>query len=169
MLTTYDNLTLVTLDHFGHSRTCDYWYLVRQRAEPHTAFRTRGALLRWLDERGISLTAELPPHESHSWQELRGVYRRDLMLDHRDSAAWARDWATPGPTPKSETPHTLAAWGKLQPILITRELSNGDHTEARITLDPDGIRTVYVLNPNVRERKIFDHAESRAILDYPAV
>jgi hypothetical protein len=46
----------------------------------------------------------------------------------------------------------------------TRSLSNGDYTLAIITTDEDGTRTVNDLNPNCRDRKVFDYAESRALM-----
>lgn len=37
----------------------------------------------------------------------------------------------------------------------------GQYTLAIITIDPDGLRTVHTLNPNCRDRPVFDWAASR--------
>jgi hypothetical protein len=45
----------------------------------------------------------------------------------------------------------------------SRDLSNGDWTLAIITKDEQGIKTVHTLNPNCRDRPVFDYRESRAM------
>ena len=68
------SLSLSTLTQEQHERTCGYWYIVEDYHSPHTAFRTREALLRWLDDRNIKLTKDLPAHGEHSYQHLDGQY-----------------------------------------------------------------------------------------------
>jgi hypothetical protein len=146
MRETHSDLWLCTLDPESHARTCDYWYLVRTHGGTmaHTAFRTRDGLLRWLSERGLSLTEPLPDHGTHSSQRISGTYRRESHYSPDEVTAY----------------HATAATC----IEVTREMSNGAYTEARITLDSDGLRTVHFLNPNVRERITFDYVSSNLLL-----
>lgn len=138
MIGHFKNLSLITCDERIHATTCNYWYLIRSGGStPHTAFTTRAALLRWLEERGLHLTAALPEHGAHSWQPLLGSYRRRYL--------WSYD-------------EFFALKGER-----TRSLSNGDWTLAILTPDEHGEITESLLNPNCRDRPVFDYAESCAI------
>lgn len=137
MVTTYDRLHVCRLTPEQHARTCGYWYTVQSRCTAHTAFATRAGLDRWLSERGLTLTNELPAEGD--WCEIIGSYRTDSHLCH----ASALDLFTG---------------------LRTRTLSNGDYVEAVITTDEDGLRTVHTLNPNVRNRFTFDYRESETLM-----
>lgn len=138
MRQTYSDLHLITLDMEGHLKTCDYWYLVRTPWFAHTAFNRRESLLQYLAERGLELTSELPEHGKPSTQDLRGSYRTEMH------GSYDEFYALNG--------------------VRSRTLSNGDWTLAIITTDEDGIKTVHVLNPNCRDRPVYDHRESRATM-----
>jgi hypothetical protein len=143
MRKTYDNLHLCVLNREQHERTCGYWYTVTDGySTSHTAFRTRYALGKWLEKCGLALTVQLTDAGVFSCQPIAGAYRTEMHY----------------------TEDELAAWDALLPVAITREMSNGDYTEGRVTLDADGIRTVHVLNPN-RVRVVHDYQESRRMED----
>lgn len=132
-----EKLHLVTLNPEGHEKTCDYWYLVRTACFAHTAFNRRESLLQWLQERGLQLTQPLPEHGKFSTQDLAGTYRRETHMSYDEFYA-------------------LKGYR-------TRTLSNGDWVLAIVTDDPDGVKTVHTLNPNCRDRQVFDYRESRAM------
>ncbi len=140
MKTKYDALSLVTLNAEGNKRTCDYWYLVQNHSAAHTAFHSRAALLLWLLERGLSLTAALPAHGTFSCQNLSGFYYDE---SHYGSEA-------------------TAAFDAITSYLSGRKMDNANWTEAKITTE-DGIRTVHYLNCN-ETRHHFDYAESRQLV-----
>ena len=75
------SLSLSTLTQEQHERTCGYWYVVQDMMGPHTAFRTREALMRWLLDRGLSLTKPLPSHGEHSFQYIDGNYAKRYVGD----------------------------------------------------------------------------------------
>jgi hypothetical protein len=128
------SLHLTTYSPELHERGCGYWYAVEHQAFAHTAFRQRSALVLWLSERGLSLSAPLPDEKVYSCQRLKGQYRQALhgSYDLFYSLIGTR----------------------------TREVNNGDYTMAIITDDEDGIKTVNVLNCNCADRPKYDHAES---------
>lgn len=132
----YENLWLCSLDREQHDRTCGYWWTVTAASTPHTAFRTLSALYRWIERRGLMLTAELPPQGVHSSQKLSGAYV-DRM--HGDPADMPKNWIVP-------------------PFL---KMSNGQYTQAVATVDETGLRTVHYLGPNA-PRPVFDHNLARA-------
>ncbi|MCA2967471.1 MAG: hypothetical protein INH43_03020 [Acidobacteriaceae bacterium] len=137
---TYDNLWLITLTPEQHQRTCNYWYLVQQNFGPFTAFTTRAALLRWMEERGLSVDLEkVAPHKQHSSLPISGSFREAAYLGDAD------------------TFQNIAADAE------TRQLSNAEYTLGKITHDEDGLRTVHYLNCNVRTRQVFNYQESRDI------
>lgn len=135
---TYSNLTLATLDSDGNARTCNYWYLVRADGLPHTAFNRRASLVAWLERLGLTLSADMPPHGVHSYQEIRGTYRTEMHGSYDSFYA-------------------------LQSIEDVPTLSNGDWTLGRVTRDADGLRTLHTLAPACRHRPVFNHAECRAL------
>lgn len=56
----YKNLDVYCIDLAYHLKTCGYWYLVKENNAAHTAFRTKEALIAWLDMLGLKLDSELP-------------------------------------------------------------------------------------------------------------
>jgi len=135
---THDSMHVVSLDLEWNKRTCDYWYLVQNHCSAHTAFNRRESLIQWAMERGLKLP-ELPEHgKSSDYMRVEGSYRTNAHMSY-DSF-----YALKG--------------------MRTRTLSNGDWVVAIITDDADGIKTVHTLNPNCRDRQVFDHRESRAML-----
>lgn len=137
MTTTYSGFWVSRLTAEQRARTCGYWYTVTTYgATPHTAFKTRAGLDRWMRERGLKLTGgEALDNESGGTCRIEGTYRTNSHLYDADTFA------------------DLS--GEL-----TRTLSNGDYVVAVITTDYDGIRTVHTLNPNVRGRVVYDYRES---------
>lgn len=136
---THTNLSVCSLDPTSHARTCGYWYVVQESAGPHTAFATRAGFEKWMAERGLSLDGTLPDAPEWGFCRIAGSYRTHCHFTDAD--------AFPG-------------LGGLR----SRTLSNGDYVEAIITTDADGVRTVHTLNPNVRDRRVFDYAESKALM-----
>ena len=92
--------------------------------------------MRWLEERGLSVPDPMPEHTTHGVLPICGTYRQRM--------------------------HITCAEFDLLIGQRTRTLSNGEWTLAIITTDSDNLRTVHTLNPNVRDRPVFDYAESRA-------
>jgi len=142
-VSTYHRLWLACLDQEGHDRTVGYWYTITTAsATAHTAFRQRSSLLRWVEERGLSIIGELPAHGVHQVHRIEGTYRTALHADRTEFDAT-----------------TIGG-------IRTRTLGNGDWTLAIITTDPDGDRTVHTLACSVPEpdRPVFDRLESEAML-----
>jgi hypothetical protein len=136
---TYANLRLCSLDQQHHEMTCGYWYTVTDGAMSHTAFRRRESLVQWLALVGLKPTADIPEPGQISFQRLEGTYRTEAHLD--DAAVF----------------YTLDG-------ARSRTLSNGDYVDAIVTTDADLIRTVHTLNPNVRDRKVWDYRESEQLV-----
>jgi len=136
----YERLYWCSLDRDAHARTCGYWYTVTSYgATPHTAFRTRAALMRWLDDRGLTVQGEVPQAGTHAHGTIDGSYRRSSHMSYDEF------YAVDG--------------------LRTRVMDNGDYTLGIISTDADGLRTVHHLNPNRRDRPAFDHRASQALED----
>lgn len=131
-------LWLCSLTPEHRARTCSYWYTVTDGSTAHTAFRTRAALMRWLDRRGLGLTVALPDEGVPSSQRLAGSFRTAM---HGDAVEFALLDGESG-----------------------REMSNGRYPLAVFTKDADGIVMVHTLNPNC-ERIEFDDRSSRALED----
>lgn len=137
---THSRLHLVSLNPHQHRSTCGYWYLIQQSCAPHTAFRTKAGLMQWAAERGLSFPCVVPNPGTHMTCDVIGSYRETAYLGDAE------------------------AFDATKPAIDTRTLSNGEYVEAKITIDPDGIRTVHTLNPNERTRHIFDYKESEALI-----
>ena len=105
-----------------HARTCDYWYLIQTfGCTAHTAFRTRPALFRWLQDRGLTLPEPLPDSEgTHQLQRIRGAYIERM---HAKAATMPENGA------------------------VALKLFNARYREARITVE-QGVYVVNFLNPN---------------------
>jgi len=131
-MTTHNSLWLNCLTAEQRERTCAYWYTVTDHGSmPHTAFRRKSSLLRWLHERGLTIAAPLPDElGTHASIKIEGGYRRQMHMDPEvfDRVIGSRSLA----------------------------LSNGEYTLAVISDDSDGLRTVHTLNPNA-ERAHFDY------------
>jgi hypothetical protein len=137
---TYERLWLCSLTEEQRTRTCSYWYTVTDYGStPHTAFRTKAALLTWLQRRGLEVEGDIPEHGVWGSFRIKGGYRQSMHLDEQEFY-------------RNTGEHT-------------RELSNGDFTLGIITKDPDGLRTVHTLNPNVRTRPVFDYRQSQEFQD----
>ena len=136
MLTT-KSLTLSSLTQEQHERTCGYWYVVQDNHAPHTAFRTREALLCWLSDRNINLTKDLPAHGEHSFQFLEGQYARRYAGSISDIEHRIEDQ-----------------------ILI---LDNAEHTIGYVTHE-NGIRVVNIIGSG-NPRIVFDYRLAQAHID----
>lgn len=136
----HSNLSIVTLDAIRHSGTCDYWYLVQQSHRAHTAFNKRENLLKWLDDLGLKIDGELPPHGTYGFVFVIGEYREAWHLSY-DLFDRQRERG-----------------------VIGRALSNGQYTMSITTRDEDGVHTIHTLNPNLTLRPVYDHQESRAMV-----
>ncbi len=138
---TYSKLWLCSLNAQQRDRTCGYWYTITsQGGTPHTAFRTRDNLLRWLDLVGLKPTADIPQHGEWSSIRLDGTYRTEAHLHDADKFT------------ELEGTHS-------------RTLSNGDYVQSIVTTDPyDGFRTVHTLNPNVKGRLVYDYRTSSEMM-----
>ena len=133
-------LSVIPLNPEWNKKTCNYWYLVQNNHGAHTAFNRRESLFRWMDERGLSIDdTKLAPHmQGGDWLPIVGTYREKAHMSYD-------------------------AFYSLQNVVVeTKTLSNGDYTMARITLDPDGIRTVHTLNCNCKFRPVYDYSACRA-------
>lgn len=141
-MSSHTYLICVALNAEQHLRTCGYWYLVQKITGcPHTAFATRQGLERWLEERGLKceIPTALQPEDygkgEINWAPIQGVYGKRTLWN-------------------------MAEFYALPAVIRSKTLSNGDYVEAFIT-EEEGIRVVNTLNPNVRYRKTFPHAEAR--------
>lgn len=135
-----DTLYLCSLTPEQKARTCGYWYTITRDAMPHTAFRTKSALMAWLEDCGLSLSKPLPEKlGAYSSQFLIGKYHEKMHLDYNE-------------------------FYSLPAIKEIRCLSNGDWTLGRIT-ESDGMRTIHTLNPNCHHRPVFDYRTSQALQD----
>ena len=123
------SLSLCTLDQEQHEKTCGYWYLIKESHGPHTAFRTRGSLMRWLRDRGLSLTKHLPSHGEHSFQYIDGNYARRYIGSIDNIQSRIEDQ-----------------------ILI---LDNAEYTVAYVTHE-EGLRVVNIVNRG-NPRIVFDY------------
>lgn len=142
MKQTHNNLDVTVLNDSQHRRTCNYWFVVTSGASPHTAFETKAGLLEWMMERGLCLSKALTKAGTWSTQRIHGSYRTESHYGD----------------------DSVAEFDAITAYIDTRTLSNGDYVEAKITIDPDGIRTVHTLNPNVHTRHVYDYAESSAMM-----
>lgn len=132
--TTHDRLTLTCLTPGQREGTCGYWYLLKSRMSPYTAFRTREALEFFLDLHHLELEGPLPEQiGTHAWIGVDGA-TREVM--HGEMNAMPRDG---------------------QRIL---KMSNGDYTLGIVEKDEQGV-IIHFVGPN-GSRPIFDHTQARA-------
>lgn len=131
-------LYLYTLDLEGNKKFAPYWYLLHRGAFSYKAFVHRASLLRWLEERGLTLSEPLPEHGSSRQLKVVGTFR--------------------------EVAHSDAHSFSLIQGSETRQLNNGDYTKAIITTDGDGVNTVHYMHPSNDSRIVYDYRESAAML-----
>lgn len=134
----YNGLRVTSLTKAQHDNTCGYWFLVTAGSMSHTAFADRDHLIQWLDDRGLSMSGELELAGTYSTVAVDGSYRDTSHLSY--DKLYSLD-------------------GKR-----VRVLSNGDYTLGVIAADEDGIMNVHSLNPNLRDRIVFDYPESREMV-----
>lgn len=134
----HKSLRVVSLDRAQHGRTCGYWYLVQANVMAHTAFAERDHFLTYLEDRGLRLLDVLPEHTCYGGVSIEGTYRTTMHMSYDQF---------------------YSIRGKR-----IRTLSNGEYTLGIIAQDEDGVFNVHSLNPNMRDRIVFDHAESRAMV-----
>lgn len=139
---THKNLMLVALTNEQHSHTCGYWYTITEGSMPHTAFRTKEAALSWLRALGMSIDGQLPKERGeHAVFHVHGSYRRELLTCSAETFA--------------ELPGV--------PVAV---LSNGEYTTGKLHTDTgNGMRVIYVPNPNCEWREKHDYRECRAMED----
>lgn len=135
----YGNLYAASLTREAHERTCGYWYTVTNGAVAHTAFGTRAELDTWLSERGLTLGI------GHLWASGRRIESR--LAD----AGIGSHVPIVGSYRKSMD-RDAARFDAIQPILVTKQMDNGELTLAKVTEDSAGVRTVHFMNVNYRER-----------------
>lgn len=136
-MNSYSNLSVCVLTEEQHERTCNYWFTVTDHATPHTAFTTKRGFMRWLNERGLSLSQPLTDPGTWSYQKIIGSYNTVSHMSTDEFEA-------------------------LTPIIVTRTPSNGDYVVAKIT-EENGVRTVHTLNPNVK-RKVYNYFTSKKMM-----
>lgn len=134
----FESLTLISLTREQHEKTCGYWYLVQELCSSHTAFRTAAALFRWLEDRGLEMTKELPAHGEHSYQEIKGSYGKRYLGDRLSISESA-----------------------VEDMLMV--LDNAEYTIGYVTHE-DGICVVNIVSRG-NPRVTFDYATARAYED----
>lgn len=120
---------------------CGYHYVVTSQSMAHTAFRTREAFIAWASVLGLDLDNLEPLHQTTRRQvfiKVPGSYRSTSWMD-------------------------VEAFERITGQEV-RTLSNAQHTLGKITVDPDGVRTLHYLNVN-SPRRVFDYQESQALED----
>lgn len=137
---TIAGLGLCCLTPTMRENTCSYWFTLTTRVStPHTAFRTRAALLKYLERRGLALSAPLPDDlGTHAWIPIVGEY---VEIQHFNRASFD---AVAG--------ERFAA------------LNNGAYRPAISESLPDGRRAIHRMNCNV-EQESFDYRLSSAAED----
>lgn len=133
-----ESLTLTSLTKEQHERTCGYWYLVQERHGSHTAFRTAAAVFRWLEDRCLEMTKELPEHGEHSYQEIKGSYGTRYLGDRLSIDESAVE-------------------------SMVMVLNNAEYTIGYVTHE-DGIRVVNIVSRG-NPRVTFDYATAQSYED----
>jgi hypothetical protein len=139
----HNNLWLTSITPEQHEKTCGYWYLVTTDHRSFTAFTSRACLYRWLEERGLDIDeSKLAPHGEFSSQPIKGTYSQRWYFSDEEQAQF----------------------NNLQGVILeTRQCDNAQYTLAKITRDSAGMRTVHLLNCNVKSRVVFPYFESDAM------
>ena len=130
----YNNLYINSLNEEFYNRTCGYWYTVTNGASPHKGFGTREKLENWLTDLGLIATEPIPDQGTPGSQRIIGEYARITTMNY------------------------LEFYG-VASIFERRTMDNGQWTTGKIAEDETGVRTLYVLNCNCKDRDIFDWRE----------
>lgn len=131
-------LSHLTKEHSNN--TCGpYLYTITEGATAHTAFVTRQGLQRWLSERGLVIDDSTVLEERGTSCRIVGIYRHRMHMCSRDAFQ------------EIKGEHT-------------RTLSNGEYTDAILTVDHCGIVTVHIQNVNCRDRLTYNYRESRKMM-----
>lgn len=138
------NLSLCCLSPEQNARTCNYWYTVTTDAMAHTAFNTEAGLRKWMDERGLSVEGDLPERGEWAVFKIEGSYYNNMMND-------------------------LVAFEDIRDLddtaVQTKVMSNAEFTLGLLTKGEEGRVVVNYLNVNVKERQVFDCAQSREVCE----
>jgi len=119
-------------------KTCGpYEFTVTESATAHTAFLCARALREWLDRLGL-IAEESVISDRGTWGKIVGHYR---TIMHNCSRRLFE-------TIEGER---------------FRQISNGEYTQAILTIDDRGIRTIHTQNPNCQDRVVYPYRESRAM------
>lgn len=133
----HGSLHLIALTPEQREQTCDYWYLLRSKSSPFTAFRSRAALEFYLALHRLELAAPLPDTlGTHAVIDVEGTVR-EIAHSSRE---------------------TLPRIG--QKVL---HMSNGDYTLGIACEDDQGTVLHYVLPAFYRV--VFDYPQARAHVD----
>lgn len=136
------NLSLCCLSPEQNARTCDYWYTVTTGAMAHVAFNTEVGLRKWMNERGLSIEGELPERGEWGVFKIEGSYYINMMND-------------------------LKAFEDIRDTddaaVKTKVMSNAEFTLGLLTKGDEGRVVVNYLNVNVKDRQVFDYAQSREV------
>ncbi len=125
----YSDLTVTHLTQEFHERTCGYWYTVQDKWTAHTAFATRAGLDQWLADRGLSIIGDI---ETELWCPIAGRYQTAL------------EWMP------------FEEFQQIEGKRI-KVMSNAEWTMGIVNTE-DGITTVHHLNPNCKDRPVYDYA-----------
>jgi hypothetical protein len=134
ILQVHTNFWLSCLDPESHERHQGYWYTITSGSFAHTAFHMKGALLQWLDERGLKLSEPLPPK--------RGVYKSMRIKGEYRVASYLN----------------VEAFLKIKPVLKIAQMDNGHYTLGKVT-EENGVRTIHHLNCNIKQRIEFPYKD----------
>lgn len=135
---THSNFWLCSLTEDQHSRTCGYWWTLTKGGIAHTAFRTEYALREFFNRIRVTLPELVQRGEWASWS-VPGEYRTCMHIEL-----------------------TREQFEQI-PGSRFRAMSNGQYTEGIAETGGDGIVTIHTMNPNCKDRKVFDYWESSAI------
>lgn len=147
-ITEFPSLYMQCLTAELREHTAGYWYTITSAATATTAFRSREELMEWADDLGLEFASTVPdPNpENAVGIAIGGLYRRASHMD-------------------------VATWQALSDVVLYRpEIDNAEHTVGAVTVDPDGHRTVHLINVNSRQGVFpFDrHAPRQTVADYIA-
>jgi hypothetical protein len=112
---------------------------VKDEGSALTAFRTRAALVTWLSDRRLSVASEIPPEGERGYFEIIGGFSHATYTSYDEF---------------------FSIQGKRRRII-----NNAEYTLCILQSDESGRVTENVLNPNCRDRPIFEYASSQEMQD----